>query len=190
MCKWCCISVTILFSSLTEFFSFPALCPIVFLQKLSTGHSAWTRRRWQRRCAGAPRKTCWGRPRATLTSSLHFMTLSPAETTRSASLKVNNGVNCPADYVYVCLQTHKKGFSHVLCWNLKDLSNGTAFPCVITEACFLDTWCYSFLNHTFLSSIVAVCCNRTEWFPYSHALRQGHWLAAQLLEKNILWVKV
>lgn len=42
----------------------------------------------QRRCDGAPRRTCSERPRATRTSSLHFMTLSPAETTRSASPKV------------------------------------------------------------------------------------------------------
>lgn len=48
---------------------------------------------WQRRCAGAPRRTFWARPRATLTSLLHFMTLLLVETTHSASPKVNLSLN-------------------------------------------------------------------------------------------------
>lgn len=164
VCKWCCIVSHILFSSLIIYLSLPDPCFLVFLQKLSTGRSAWTLRRWRRRCAGAPRRTYWGRPRATLTSSLHFMTLSPAETTRSASLKVNNGlvlwffslIHCRListnSYVALCLITasglliSQKRFCHVYVLK-QDLSSSTLFPCIITEGCYLATWCYSWFFH-------------------------------------------
>lgn len=84
---WCCM-----FSHHRIYVSSPQSVLLHFLQKLFTGRSAWILRRWQRRCAGAPRRTYWGRLRATLTSLLHFMTLLPAETTHSASLKVNSSV--------------------------------------------------------------------------------------------------
>lgn len=85
--------------------TFPDLCSVLpvnvflsvlscstFLQKLSIGRLAWTLRLSQRLYAGAPKRTCWGQLKATRTSLLHFMTLLPAETTRSVSLKVNNEI--------------------------------------------------------------------------------------------------
>lgn len=86
VCVWFFKAHTNCFLSLLFFL------PLTFPQKLFTGHSAWIQRRWTKPCAGAPKKTCWGRRRATLTSLLHFMTLLPAGTTRSASLKVNCGM--------------------------------------------------------------------------------------------------
>lgn len=64
----------------------------IFPQKLSIGLSVWTLRLSPRLFAGAPKRTCWGRLKVTRTSLLHFMTLLPAETTRSASPKVNTDV--------------------------------------------------------------------------------------------------
>lgn len=105
VCSFCSfVQVNIWFSCLIV----DVLClfPFIFPQKLSTGHSAWTQQRWRKRCAGAPKKTCWGRRRATLTSLLHFMTLLPVGTTHSASLKVNNGtansVNCLEQRICLC----------------------------------------------------------------------------------------
>lgn len=80
------------------------LAPFVYLvpfyllshQKCFTGRLASTLLRWRRQCVGAPRRTYLGRLRVTQTSLLHFMTLSPAETTHSASPKVCNVVGYPA----------------------------------------------------------------------------------------------
>lgn len=93
---------------------------------------------WQRRCAGAPRRTFWARPRATLTSLLHFMTLLLVETTHSASPKVNPSLNLEGENWITSLDG-SYFLTNPITATTSGFTKTSFFLCIIAKHCCLVT---------------------------------------------------